>query len=69
MFPGQPLRGMYGLPSLLGARETSALSFIIFFCKAEEFGGRSRGGWWGTEGESNSVPVIKALYSLLVIPL
>ena len=37
-FAGQLLRGMCGF---LGVRETSALSLIIFLCKAEEFGRRN----------------------------
>lgn len=66
-FAGQFLRGMCGF---LGVRETSALSLIIFLCKAEEFGRRDREGERrGHVAESNSVPVVKALHSLLVIPL
>ena len=54
----------------LGVRETSALSLIIFLCKAEEFGRRNREGERrGHVAESSSVPVVKALHSLLVTPL
>lgn len=64
-FPGQPQRGLYGLQSLLGVKETSTPSLTIFLCKAEEFGGASWEDWReGTHRERNSVSVVSHFRSL-----